>query len=207
MISIDEYNTKEIEGKANLSNRFIRAFKPKLFEAGGFPINVYKEEELVRYIDSMHAYSFESHYNNLCEGITEEEFELLKETTEDIYDFTKEKYNSKFLVKAPMIAAICEKRIIEAALGDTANKRILEIGGGSGTLGCLLLEDNIDYSATDVTQAFYLIQNRLFDYIMDNNVNELVNQDLNVDAKCIHIMGYERKSYRYRFGYVKSRSS
>lgn len=61
-----------------LSNRFIRAFKPKLFEAGGFPTTVQVEDELIRYIDSMHAYSFDTHYNKLCGGITREEFELLK---------------------------------------------------------------------------------------------------------------------------------
>ena len=74
MLSIQEYNILEIDGRVKLSNRFIRAFRPKLFENGGFPTTVKKEEELVRYIDSMHAYSFESHYHNLCGGITREEF-------------------------------------------------------------------------------------------------------------------------------------
>ena len=50
-----------------------------------------------------------------------------------------------------------------------------------------MLEDNIKYSATDVTQAFYLIQNRLFDYITNGDINELVNQDLNINSKCIHL--------------------
>lgn len=187
MLSIEDYNIKEVDGKIKLSNRFIRAFRPKLFENGGFPTTVQKEEELVRYIDSMHAYSFENHYNDLCGGITEKEFSLLKKTTKDIYDMTTKKYNADFLVKAPMIASICEKRIIESALDSIDGKRIFEIGGGSGTLGCLLLEDNIKYSATDVTQAFYLVQNRLFDYITNGDINELVNQDLNIDSKCIHI--------------------
>ena len=50
MLSIQEYNILEIDGKVKLSNRFIRAFRPKLFENGGFPTTVKKEEELVRYI-------------------------------------------------------------------------------------------------------------------------------------------------------------
>ena len=139
MLSIEDYNNNEIDGKIKLSNRFIRAFRPKLFDVGGFPTTVQKEEELVRYIDSMHAYSFENHYNVLCGGITEKEFELLKKTTSDIYNMTAKKYFANFLVKAPLIASICEKRIIEAALGSTDGKRIFEIGGGSGSLGCLLL--------------------------------------------------------------------
>lgn len=186
-LSIEEYNVQENYGKIQLSNRFIRAFKPKLFEAGGFPTTVVLEAELARYIDSMHAYSFERHYNDLCGGITEKEFELLKKTTIDIYNMTRDMYKSDFLVKAPMIASICEKRIIEAALEKTEGKRIFEIGGGSGTLGCILLEDNIQYAATDVTQAFYLIQNRLFDYITNGKINEMANQQLNEKASCIHV--------------------
>lgn len=186
-LSIEEYNEQEHKGKIKLSNRFIRAFRPKLFEAGGFPTSVQVEDELIRYIDSMHAYSFDDHYNKLCEGITYEEFELLKKCTYDIYEFTKNVYNGEFLVKAPMIASICEKRIIEASLGSTENKRVFEIGGGSGTLGCLLLEDEIKYAATDVTQAFYLIQNRLFNHICKNDINELVNEKFNNNSRCIHV--------------------
>lgn len=186
-LSIEEYNEQEYKEKIMLSNRFIRAFRPKLFEVGGFPTSVQVEDELIRYIDSMHAYSFDDHYNKLCEGITHEEFELLKKCTYDIYEFTKNVYNGEFLVKAPMIASICEKRIIEASLGSTENKRVFEIGGGSGTLGCLLLEDEIKYAATDVTQAFYLIQNRLFNHICKNDINELVNEKFNNNSRCIHV--------------------
>lgn len=186
-LSISDYDKNEIQGREELSNRFIRAFRPKLFENGGFPTSVKSEQELCRYIDSMHAYSFENHYNELCQGITEQEFELLKKCTSDIYNVTNEKYGKKFLVKAPMIASICEKRIIESALGNVENKRVFEIGGGSGTLGSLLLEDGINYSATDVTQAFYLIQNRLFNYITNGYVNELVTQKLDTNSRCIHV--------------------
>lgn len=190
-LSIDEYNKQEIDGKVNLSNRFIRAFRPKLFENGGFPTTVVKEEELIRYIDSMHAYSLERHFKELCGGITKEEFELLKKCTSDIFDVTKKNYDGDFLVKAPMIASICEKRIIEAALGTTNSKRVFEIGGGAGTLGSLLLEDKVNYSATDVTQAFYLVQNRLYNYITKFNVNELAKEKLDEKSPCIHVPYWE----------------
>lgn len=190
-LSIDEYNKQEIDGKVNLSNRFIRAFRPKLFENGGFPTTVVKEEELIRYIDSMHAYSLERHFKELCSGITKEEFELLKKCTSDIFDVTKKYYDGDFLVKAPMIASICEKRIIEAALGTTNSKRVFEIGGGAGTLGSLLLEDKVNYSATDVTQAFYLVQNRLYNYITKFNVNELAKEKLDEKSPCIHVPYWE----------------
>lgn len=187
MLSIDEYNKKESEGRINLSNRFIRAFNPKLFIAGGFPTRVEYEQELIRYIDSMHAESFKIYYDNLCNGITEDELELLKKCTKDIYKITKELYNGDFLVKDPMIAAIAERRVLESTADNVKDKRILEIGGGAGTLGSLLLEDNYKYSATDVTQAFYLIQNRLFEKISKEGINEVVTDKLNEASKCIHI--------------------
>ena len=48
MLSIQEYNILEIDGRVKLSNRFIRAFRPKLFENGGFPTTVKKEEETTK---------------------------------------------------------------------------------------------------------------------------------------------------------------
>lgn len=197
MLSINDYNVNEIKGKEQLSNRFIRAFKPKLFESGGFPTVVDSEQELVRYIDSMHAYSFENYYNNLCKGITLEEFELLKKTTKSIYELTKNRYNSTFVVQAPMIAALCERRLINAAIGNNQEKRIFEIGGGAGTLGCILLEDNRKYISTDVTQAFYLIQNRLYNYITENNINELVNEEYINNSRCIHVPYWKMWETRY----------
>lgn len=196
-LSIQEYNLNEIKGKEQLSNRFIRAFKPKLFETGGFPTVVDTEQELVRYIDSMHAYSFENYYNNLCKGITKDEFELLKKTTKDIYDLTKSKYDLTFLVQAPMIASICERRLINAAIGNNNEKRIFEIGGGAGSLGCILLEDNRNYISTDVTQAFYLIQNRLYNYITKNDVNELALQDYEKNSNCVHVPYWKMWETRY----------
>lgn len=196
MLRIEDYNKNEIVGKANLPNRFIRAFKPVLFESGGFPITVEYEQELIRYIDSMHAYSLKRHFDELCKGLTYKEFELLKKTTADIHNLTKELYNGDFLVKAPMLASLFEKRIIDA-VSTNKNKKIMEIGGGSGTLGCILLNDDRKYISTDVTQSFYLVQNRLYDYISKNGVNELVTDELDRNSSCIHIPYWKMWETRY----------
>lgn len=196
MLKIEDYNKNEIVGKASLPNRFIRAFKPVLFESGGFPITVEYEQELIRYIDSMHAYSLKRHFDELCKGLTNKEFELLKKTTADIHNLTKELYNEDFLVKAPMLASLFEKRIIDAVSTDK-NKKIMEIGGGSGTLGCVLLNDDRKYISTDVTQSFYLIQNRLYEYISKNGVNELVTDELDKNSSCIHVPYWKMWETRY----------
>lgn len=191
-VSIEKYNLEEINNRHNLSNRLIRAFRPSLFENGGFPTQINREEELVRYVDSMHANSFERHFNKLCEGLTKEEFELLKRCTNKIYDFTKSSYNKDFLVKSPMIASLFELRIIKSILESNKDKRIFEIGGGNGTLGCVILEDGLNYVSTDVTQAFYLLQNRLFNYFLNNNgAIDLVEDRYDEKAKSIHIPYWE----------------
>lgn len=186
-LSIEKYDESEKVGRIKLPNRFIRAFRGQCFENGGFPTRVYFEEELHRYIDSMHANSFETYYKKLCEGITSEEFELLKKCTEDVMTMTKKLYSKTFVVKSPMIAAICQRRILKSVIGEDKNKRVFEIGGGSGILGALLIEDGIKYAATDITQAFYLIQNRIYDYIQKGDLNELVIEDLKEDSRVIHI--------------------
>ena len=196
-LSISDYNTLESKGVINLSNRFIRAFKAKVFENGGFPTRINYDEELYRYIDSMHANSFENYYHNLCGGITKEEFELLKKTTKDIYDYTKKNCGKKFLVKAPMISSICEKRLINSALNSDGSNTVFEIGGGSGTLGCVLLEDNHRYVATDVTQSFYILQSRMYEYISKNDICELVTDPLNTKSQCIHIPYWKLWELRY----------
>lgn len=186
-ITIERYNEEEYNNRVNLSNRFIRAFKAQCFENGGFPSRVNYEEELYRYIDSMHANSFYRYYNDLCKGITFKEFELLKKCTKSLLNMTIETYSKRFIVKSPLIASICEKRLIESVTGENKNKRIFEIGGGSGTLGALLLCDGYKYISTDVTQAFYLIQNRIYDYILNGKLNEMVDEKLDINARSIHI--------------------
>lgn len=187
IITVEDYNKQEYNHRVNLSNRFIRAFKAQCFENGGFPSRVNYESELYRYIDSMHANSFYRYYNDLCKGITREEFELLKECTEQILNMTFEKYDKKFIVKSPLIASICERRLIESVTQGDKTKRVFEIGGGSGTLGALLLCDGYNYSATDVTQAFYLVQNRIYDYILKGKLNEMVNEEYESTSQSTHI--------------------
>ncbi len=185
-LAIDDYNKKESLSMCDLPNRFIRAFRPLLFEQGGFPTRVATDVELNRYVDSMHANSFSHYYNDLCHGITLREFELLKKTVQDIVDFTKKNYGFSFAVKDPMIVSLFEKRLLEAISSDK-DKTIFEIGGGSGILGALLINDGFKYASTDVTQAFYLLQNRLYNYLTDDGLNEMVLEEYDKDSRSIHI--------------------
>ena len=187
MLTIQEYNKNEIMGRINLSNRFLRAFRAGLFEKGGFPTVIYDEKELVRYIDSQHAECFESYYYELCKGLTKEECNSVLKMTEKVFNYTKNTYKKEFLVKAAILDAVFCKRLIESLKEKQNDVCVMEIGAGSGILGGLLLQEGYKYVCTDVTQAFYLMQNRLFSLFCDDIKEYAADSIAKGEAKCVHI--------------------
>ncbi len=175
-LTVKQYQKEEIRGKTSISNRFIRAFAPTTFIRGGFPDRVNIEQELVRYIDSQHSECFEKYYIELCQGITKQEADLILKTAKKIYDMTREQFAVKIVVKAPLLAALFCKRIVDVLSDYNVNSHVLELGAGSGMVGALLLEAGYRYSCTEVTQAFYLAQNRVLGVF--NKVNELCIEEM-----------------------------
>ena len=196
-LAIDVYNRNETEGRVGLSNRFIRAFTPGLFERGGFPTKVLNEAELKRYIDSQHSECFEKYYNVLCRGITTDEKDMMVDLTKTLYQITCDLYESKFLVKAPVLAALKCYRVLEALCEKHNECRVLEVGAGSGIFGAMLLQKGWKYLCTDVTQAFYLIQNRILNSISD--IKEFgggCSNENDLEGICVHIPYWKLWEYR-----------
>jgi hypothetical protein len=54
---------------------------------------------------------------------------------------------------------------------------VLEVGGGSGYIGALLLEMGIRYISTDIAQAFYVVQNHVLNAIKPGKVIELATEE------------------------------
>ena len=193
-LSTDDYNTKEKEGKKILSNRFLEAFQPELFEKVGFPTRISGNEEVYKFVDSMHDGRLKRYYGgyNLEFAPTFEEFETLKTTAKDIYQFTKERYHRGIIVKAPLLASINMLRRIKY-LGGGKEKlpKIFEIGGGNGILGILLHRAGYCYISTDITQAFYLTQNHLWEGLETDCVVECMDSLENLndidEHKMMHI--------------------
>lgn len=202
MLTIQEYNQNEIKGKIGLSNRFIRAFRAGAFEIGGFPTVVFNEQELVRYIDSQHGECYEKYYFELCEGLSQDEYYSVLNITEKIYNYTVNIYDKEFLVKAPVLDAIYCKRLIMAAIEKTDDICVMEIGAGSGILGAILLADNLKYICTDVTQAFYLMQNRLLSVFCDGIDEYAYAEERIPNARCIHIPYWKLWDIRNKEGQV-----
>jgi len=64
-------------------------------------------------------------------------------------------------------------RHIQYVWGD-ARPTVFEIGPGNGYLGAMLMLEGYPYAATDISQAFYLYQNHLWNFISDSINNNLI---------------------------------
>lgn len=172
---VEEYNEKELEGKKDLPNRFLEVFQPSGFEKIGYPIRVNSDDELWKYIDVMHELRLEEYYKEY--GITYEEFELLKKITSDILNFSKKNFNKSIIAKAPIINAINLYRQVDRLYKFNENSndkpKIFEIGLGSGYLAAILHMNGYKVYGTDVTQGFYMFQNKFLNFISENNVYEM----------------------------------
>ena len=121
---------------------------------------------------------FEHDYSNFLGGITETEFELLQKLTSLVCNFSEAQFQRKGIARSSLIRMINVLRHIQYLFGDQ-HPRILEIGPGCGYLGAMLMLLGYPYAATDVTQAFYLYQNHLWDFISGGKIFEGVKQEIN----------------------------
>ena len=188
MLTIENYDYQEKKRRAYLSNRFLRAFRAGLFENGGFPTVIYNEKEIVRYIDSQHAESFQNYFHNLCKGLSLDEFNAIICMTKTLYKYTYDTYGQEFLVKAPILDAVYCWRLMRALVGADTDIRVMEVGAGSGMLGCLLLQQGYSYIGTDVTQAFYLTSNRILSLFSSCICEQALDrQEYDEQFQCVHI--------------------
>lgn len=171
-LSVEEYNKEEIVKKAELSNRFLQAFQPEIFEKLGFPSRINSNREVFRFIDSMHDGRLKWYYDEAEMQPTEIEFKKIKELCKDISNYTRRVYNKNVVVKAPLLSAMTTVRTIKALTDSSNVPTIFEIGGGSGIVGAMLHKEGYPYISTDITQAFYLTQNNLWEGLFPNKVEE-----------------------------------
>lgn len=192
-LTVKTYNQKEQEGGRVLPNRFLEAFQPVHFDKVGYPTRIIDDKELIRYVDVFHELKEKFYYERLLYGITVDEFELLKDLTIKVLNFTKDVFGKDILVKSPILSSIAELRQINHISRDEKKSpTIFEIGAGSGYLGALLYLKGYNYISTDITQSLYLYQNKLWNYLSKGNVYELIddveNNSLEIDNnKIIHI--------------------
>lgn len=176
MLSIAAYDRVEQDAIAELPNRAIMAFQPVHFQHVGYPCRIRRESELFKYLDVMHDDRFEGDFRHLLGGLTEEEFRLLRRLTELIVQFSESQFRRRALARASVLRSLNVFRHIRYLYG-THRPRVFEVGPGCGYLGALLMLEGYPYAATDVSQAFYVYQNWLWNFLSHGKVTELVRDN------------------------------
>ena len=165
----DLYDLEEKKGRALLSNRLIEAFQPQIFNQTGYPVHVSSEAELWRYVDVMHETRLKSTVEELLQGLTPDEFELFQRAVTFMIQFTTSTFGRPMRCENALMRAMGIFRYIRAAKPN----RVMEFGPGSGYLGLLHILDGIQYVGIENTQAFYLLQNRMWSAATGGNFCEL----------------------------------
>lgn len=183
-IEVNQYDEFEQKAKRSYPNRIIEAFQPEAFKHVGYPTRIDSYSSLYRYADVMHECGFEGIFDLFLKGLSKEEFELVKEITNNVMELTSSGMEKCVIPRASLFYSLISLRNIRAIFPSN-DVTILEIGPGSGYLGGLLGLLGYNYISTDVCQAMYLWQNALFNKLFGDSFIELADKkyDLNSQKK------------------------
>jgi hypothetical protein len=185
--SVTEYFERERQGMRYLSPRVIECFRPYHFSDVGYPFSINYIEEIWKYTECMHdGFGVQGPLDNFLSdnylkgGFTEEEFSSLKTIISAVDKISKLIGRQCQYPANTLYYAINQARhIVKIA---PQGSLIVELGGGSGYLGALLVQMGYRYVASDISQAFYLLQTKILeqtapagviDYVYDDNFESL----------------------------------
>jgi hypothetical protein len=177
ILEVEKYNKLEQKALEDLPNRVVEMCRTVMFNSEGYPVRVSNEKELWKYLDVMHETRFLHNINEFFDGyLTETEYSDLKKLSTVAAEFSKINYAKSLAPTGSLLRSLQLFRFLQNIFLKSGDK-VLEIGPGSGQLGGLFLVNNYSYSSTDITQAFYLHQNRYFNYITKQNLHEVLSFD------------------------------
>jgi hypothetical protein len=175
MLTVEQYESHEKAAMTGLPNRVVEMVNPVVFAAEGYPTRVRSDSELWKYLDVMHETRFEGDFAALFGGgLTEAEFGWLQSVARLAHAFSQKHFGRSLSARGSLLRAMNVYRHINDIFGGSA-ARVFELGPGSGYLGCLFVLNNWSYAASDITQAFYLAQNRLWDHASGGGLRDLAD--------------------------------
>jgi hypothetical protein len=178
-LTIDEYDRRELAARTRASYPALRSFAPITFGQVGFPIRVTQETELRRYVDIMHETDDRQYWLGEEQWSAAERDLILRlrreieALTGVLFDRPVEPLMNLFLAM-PMVRMV-EHLSKEVTRGRRLN--VLEVGPGSGFLAGYVLLRGHQYVGTDNTQALYLWQHRLLQWLSDGNVKDFALEE------------------------------
>lgn len=162
-LSIEDYAKAEAAAVKKASYPAIRAFSPSYFRSIGFPTDVTDEAELARYVDVMGETGCLDDIFDKQFYTGEEQREILT-LAEQVKNLTRQLFGKPIQPIANLFAPWPILRMIEHFQAyQVTPLNVFEVGAGCGYLGAYLINRGYMYTGTDVTQAFYLWQNRLWE--------------------------------------------
>ncbi len=130
------------------------------------------EAELCFNVDREHTNRSEYIIKELCNGLTETEFNNIKLINRKISE-NQNNWHQKVFPFSTILMHTYQNRLIKKFFPNAKN--ILEIGPGSGYLSILLSLEKKNVFATDIFQPHYIYQNYI--YKICTNLNELVESE------------------------------
>jgi hypothetical protein len=174
-----EYDRAELEGAENLPNRIIECSQTEAFTLLGYPTRVHSVQAVWRFADVMQEGRLRQTFlDYLGDRITMDEFEICREIVKIVWKLSSENYTRPVLARDCLARALVVFRHIQYLF--PKGTTILEIGGGSGYLGALLVLAGYRYISTDICQGFYLFQNHLLQACTSGRLIELVTEERDV---------------------------
>lgn len=162
ILSIEAYDQAEALALRTACYPAIRAFTPRLFQEHGFPTRVRHEDELRRYADIMSE--VEPRGKALASKLfTDRERAAILYLSDQIEDLTGRLFHRPVQPLMGLFGPMPIMRMVEH-LSAVAGRRltVMDVGSGAGYLAAYMVNAGHRVISTDVTQALYLWQNRLF---------------------------------------------
>jgi hypothetical protein len=160
------YRRAERKGMVALGCRTIECFRPYHFGVVGYPFSINTISELWKYTECMHdGFGIQGPIddyiisNFLKGGFTDEEFEHIKTIVSAVKEIGELIGRPCQMPTNTLYYAINHARHIRVVA--PPGSLVVELGGGAGYLGALLVLMGYRYVGTDISQAFYLLQSHL----------------------------------------------
>ena len=160
------YGEAEKNGMRSLGCRAIECFRPYHFGAVGYPFSINSIDEIWKYTECMHdgfgiVGPLDQYIlgNFLQNGFTDEEFEHIKAIKTALDDLSAFIGRPCQYPTNTLFYALNQARHIRAVT--PPGSLVVELGGGAGYLGALLVRMGYRYVASDISQVFYLLQSHL----------------------------------------------
>jgi hypothetical protein len=147
----------------------------------GYPTYIRSIPSTRRFIDATHEGRTEITFRDLIGALTEQEMLLLRAVAVKVAAMSERLSGHRHIPRSSLLRALAVVRQIEILFPDR-QQIVLEIGGRSGYIGALLLEMGVCYISTDVTQAFYIVQNHILNAAAPGRVLELADDPRTFDS-------------------------